>query len=238
MMERLWAILARWAVPVMMSLAYALLAVTSETDTRGKAWMGVGLVFVFIVWFMFRALTETAALARAVSVGDVTKLLQLAERHLRRKRRPAARARFLVGRAFAHQLRGEFAAALATVEGAAATGPELEPLAAAIRIGALVELGRPAADARAHLVAAPRAPALAWLAEGEIAWRDAQPAAAAALFARIIDDVRAGSATRAIAHVYAARIAEDPATAARHRAAAAGLAMPEATWLRGPAQPM
>src|SRR6185369_16599352 len=98
--------------------------------------------------------------------------------------------------------------------------------------GALVELGRPAADAQAHLVAAPRAPALAWLAEGEVAWRAGQRAEAAALFTRIIDDVRAGSATRAIAHVYAARIADDPAAAARHRAAATALAAPEATWLR------
>ena len=233
MMERLWAILQRWAVPVMMSLAYALLAVTSETDTAGTAWMAIGLLFVLVVWFVFRALTETAALARALNVGDVAKLLQLAERFLPRKRRPADRAPFLIGRALAEQLRGEFAAALATVD-AAAPGPELQPLAAAIRIGALIELGRPAADARPHLVAAPRAPALAWLAEGEIAWGDAQPAEAAALFARIIDDVRAGSATRAIAHVYAARIAADPAVAARHRAAATALATPEATWLRAP----
>ena len=234
MMERLWAILQRWAVPVMMTLAYALLAATSETNNVGKAWMSLGLVLVFIVWFMFRALTENAALARALHVGDVAKLLQLADRHLARKRRPADRARFLVGRAFADQLRGDFASALATVE-ASAPGPELQPLAAAIRIGALVELGRPAADARPHLIAAPRAPALAWLAEGEVAWRDEQRDLAAALFTRIIDDVRAGSATRAIAHLYAARIAADPVVAARHRTAAAALATPEATWLRGAA---
>lgn len=230
MLERLWAMLARWAVPVMMTIAYTLLALTSETNTAGKAWMGVGLLFVLVVWFMLRALTETAALARALNVGDVAKLRELADRLLPRKRRPADRAPLLVGRALAQQLCGDFAAALATID-AAAPGPALQPLAAAIRIGALVELGRPAADARAHLIAAPGAPALAWLAEGEIAWRDGQRAAAAALFARIIDDVRAGSATRAIAHVYAARIADDPAAAARHREAAATLATPEATWL-------
>jgi hypothetical protein len=234
MIDRIGAVLARWGVPVMMSLAYALLAVTSDTDMAGKAWMAVGLAFVFVVWFVFRALTETAALARALGVGDVARLLALAERHLPRKRRPADRAPFLVGRALAHQLRGEFAEALAAIDAVTPT-PELEPLAAAIRIGALVELGRPAADARPYQVAAPSSPALAWLAEGQIAWRDDQLDAAAALFSRVIDDIRAGSVTRAIAHVYAARIADarhQPAAAARHRAAATALATAEATWLQ------
>jgi hypothetical protein len=71
LVERIWRILQRWAVPVMMTLAYVFLAATSETNNTGKAWMGVGLVFVLIVWFMFRGLTETAALSRALSIGDV-----------------------------------------------------------------------------------------------------------------------------------------------------------------------
>jgi len=234
--ERAWQILSRWAVPVMMTLAYALLAATSETDMTGKAWMAVGLGFVLVAWFVFRRLTEAAALARALSVGDTARLLALADRHLSRKRRPAARAPFLVARAFAHLLRGELSEAVAVIE-AARPGPELQPLAAAVKIGALVELGRPAAEARAVvMIRAPRAPALAWLAEGQIAWRDHQLDAAAQRFARVIDDVRAGSAIRAIAHVYAARIAEargEAAIATRHRATAATLATPEATWLRG-----
>jgi hypothetical protein len=233
--DRIWQALARWAVPVMMTLAYALLAATSEPDATGKAWMAVGLGFVLVAWFVFRRLTEAAALARALSIGDTSRLFALADRYLPRKRRPEARAPFLVARAFAHQLRGEPAEALAVIE-EARPGPELQPLASAVKIGALVELGRSAADARAVGIRAPRVPALAWLAEGQIAWRDDQFDAASPLFARVIDDVRAGSAIRAIAHVYAARIAEargEAAIAARHRATAANLATPDATWLRG-----
>ena len=235
LIERVWQVLSRWAVPVMMTLAYTLLAATSETNTTGKAWMAVGLGFVLVAWFVFRRLTDAAALARALSVGDTARLFALAEHHLRRKQRPAARAPFLVARAYAHELRGEFAEALAVLEGAR-PGPELQPLASAVRICALVELGRPAAEARGLVVSAPRAPALGWLAEGQLAWCEGDLAAASQLFARVIDDVRAGSATRAIAHVYAARIADaggQPAVAARHRGAAGSLAAPGATWLRG-----
>lgn len=237
--ERAWQILSRWAVPVMMTLAYALLAVTSETNATGKAWMAVGLGFVLVVWFVFRALTEAAALARALAVGDVARLFEFADRHLLRKRRPADRAPFLVARAFAHQLRGELAEALAALD-EACPGPELQPLASAVRIGVLVELGRSADEARALVVSAPCAPALGALAEGQIAWRDGQLDTASQLFARVIDDVRAGSAPRAIAHVYAARIADaqgQPSVAGRHRAAAANLAAPDATWLRGQGAP-
>lgn len=236
--ERAWEILSRWAVPMMMALAYAFLAATSETNTAGKAWMAVGLGLVLVVWFVFRALTETAALARALRVGDTTRLFALADRHLPRTRRPADRAPFLVARAFAHELCGQPAEALAVI-GEARPDPELQPLASAVTIGALVELGR-AAEARALVVTAPRAPALGWLAEGQIAWGDGEFDTAAPLFARVIDDVRAGSATRAIAHVYAARIADvrgEAQAAARHRAAAAILATPDATWLHGQGAP-
>jgi hypothetical protein len=236
-LERVWGILSRWAVPVMMTLAYVLLAATSDTNATGKTWMAVGLGFVLVVWFVFRALTEAAALARAVSVGDVARLFALADRQLSRKRRPAGRARFLVARAFARQLRGEFAAALAALD-EVKPGQDLQPLVSMIRISALVELGRPAADARAALVGAPRAPALGWLAEGQIAWRDGDLDTATQRFARIIGDVRAGSAIRAIAHLYAARIADargQVEIAGRHRTRAANLASPDAAWLRGQA---
>lgn len=235
LVERIWRILSRWAVPVMMTLAYVFLAATSETNTTGKAWMGAGLVLVLVVWFLFRAMTEAAALTRALSVGDVTRLFALADRHVPRRRRPADRARFLVARAFAHQLRGEFAAALATID-EAHPDPELLPLASVVKISALVELGRPVDEARAAIVSTPRTPALGWLAEGQIAWRAGDLDVAAPRFARVIDDVRAGSAIRAIAHIYAARIAEvhgQAQIATRHRAAAVNLAAPAAVWLRG-----
>jgi hypothetical protein len=233
--ERIWQVMSRWAVPVMMTLAYVFLAATSDTNTTGKTWMGVGLGFVLVVWFVFRGLTETAALSRALGIGDVTRLSALADRQLARKRRPADRAPFLVARGFALQLRGEFAAALAALD-EARPGPDLVPLASVVRISALIELGRPAEEVRAIKVSASRAPALGWLAEGQIAWYGGDPDTAAQQFARVIDDVRAGSATRAIAHLYAARIADargQAQIAVRHRTAASNLAAPDASWLRG-----
>ncbi len=234
-----WGALSRWAVPVMMTLAYALLVATSETNATGKAWMATGLVLVMTVWFAFRALADAAALSRALSVGDTAALSALADR-ARARGRPAARARPLVARGFAQLLRGDHAAALAALD-EARPGPELRPLVAAARIVACVELGR-AIDPGDPTAAtsAPRTPWLGWLADGVIAWRDGRPDAAAPLLARVIDDIRAGSALHAIAHVYAARIADAraaPAEAVRHRAAAADLAAPDAAWLRGAASP-
>jgi hypothetical protein len=231
-----WDGLSRWAVPVMMTLAYTLLVATSETDATGKAWMAAGLVLVLIAWFAFRALADAAALSRALSVGDTTALSALADRARARRRRPAARARPLIARGFADLLRGEHAAALAALDGAG-PGPELRPLVAAARIVACVELGRaidPGDPATA--ASAPRTPWLGWLAAGAIAVRDGRLDDAAPLLSRVIGDVRAGSALRAIAHLHAARIADahaDAAEAARQRAAAAELAAPDAAWLRG-----
>jgi hypothetical protein len=85
------------------------------------------------------------------------------------------------------------------------------------------------------VIAAPRTPAVSNLAAGIVAWRTGELAASAAALELVIDDVRAGSALRAIAHLYAARVAtarDDVAAATRHRTAAAALATPDATWLR------
>jgi len=234
LIARAWDMLSRWAVPVMMTLAYTLLAATSNTSTIGKTWMAAGLALVMVAWFIFRALTDAAALARALSVGEPARLFELAGRHLARRRRPADRARFLVARGLAHLLRGEPTEALAALD-QARPAPELQPLATTLRIVVLIELDR-VAELEGLTVRAPRTPWFAWLADGLLAWRDARLADAAPLFSRVIDDIRAGSALRAIAHVYAARIAEaqaDAAAAARHRAAAANLAAPDAVWLRG-----
>jgi len=235
---RSWGVLSRWAVPVMMALAYALLVATSETDATGKAWMAAGFVLVLIAWFVFRALADAAALSRALSVGDTAALSELADRAPAR-RRPAARARPLIARGFAQLLRGEHAAALAALD-EARPGPELRPQVAAARIVACVELGRAIAAGDPAAASGPRTPWLGWLAGGAIAWRDGRLDDAAPLLARVIGDIRAGSAQRAIAHLYAARIADaraDPAEAGRHRAAAADLAAPDAAWLRGAASP-
>jgi len=237
-LERAWRSLSRWAVPVMMAGAYTLLAITSDTDTTGKAWMAVGFLFVLVVWFLFRALTETAALSRALAVGDVARLFELADRHLARKRRPADRAPFVIARALGFLLRGQFADVLAAVS-EVRPAPELVPLAEAVRLAALIELGTPVEPSEQAAVApvqgARQPAALIWLGAALAAFRGGELEPAAQQLARVIDDVRAGGAARAIAHVYAARIADtrgDAAAAARHRDAAAALASPGASWLR------
>ncbi len=171
--------------------------------------------------------------------GDTAALRELADRARARPRRAAARARPRIARGFAHLLRGEHAAALAALD-EAGPGPELRPLVAAARIVACVELGRAIDAGDPAAASAPRTPWFGWLAGGAIAWRAGRLDDAAPLLARVIDDIRAGSAQRAIAHLYAARIADaraDPAEAIRHRAAAADLAAPDAAWLRGAAPP-
>jgi hypothetical protein len=112
------------------------------------------------------------------------------------------------------------------------------PLAEVVRLAALIELGRPVDPADRPAVAAVRGarqpPALTWLGAALTAFGAGELDPAAQQLARVIDDVRAGGAARAIAHVYAARIADtrgDPAAAKRHRAAAAALASPGASWL-------
>src|SRR5262249_44516709 len=150
---------------------------------------GAALVLVLIVWFLFRALTASAALSRALAVGDVARLRALADHELARTRRPGLRARYLVARALAEHLRGNHAAALAALDALdrAHPPPDLASLASVIRIGALVELRRPAAELPPAPPISPRAPALAWVAEAELAWHAGDLDTAAPLFARVID---------------------------------------------------
>ena len=67
-----WTFIAGWFVPVVMTLAYITLALTSETDATGWAWMSIGLAFVLTLWWLFRTLTKSAAMARAMAVGEDT----------------------------------------------------------------------------------------------------------------------------------------------------------------------
>src|SRR5262245_44568020 len=131
-LDRAWAILSRWAVPVMMAIAYALLVLTSDAGRSGEVMMAVGLVLVMIAWLTFRRLTAAAALSRALSVGDTETLLALADRNLARRLRPAQRVQYLGARAFAQLLRGEHAAAQTSIH-------EVRALAALPPLMALVD---------------------------------------------------------------------------------------------------
>ncbi|HTR52642.1 MAG TPA: hypothetical protein VMJ10_18130 [Kofleriaceae bacterium] len=221
-----WVLVAGWLIPAIMCGAYLILMSTSDTDTSGKIWEGIGLAFVLCLWFLFRTLTRHAAMARAVAVGDATRVLELADRQ-------SAKMRSLY-RALAFQIRGAWPQALEELDRRDPPASK-RVLAATVRVAALVETGR-AADARAVFDRdlARRSPtadiataSLVRLAEARVRWAEGDLGGADKLLARLVDDVRAGENVRAIAHGYAARIADsrgDAAAAAKHRARAAELA--------------
>ncbi|MBA3542531.1 MAG: hypothetical protein H0T79_23145 [Deltaproteobacteria bacterium] len=148
------AFATRWAAPIIMTLAYVTLAITSDVDNTGKAWMTMGLAFVLVVWWIVRLLTGRAALARAIGVGDAERILALASKELASRRNEVARAPFRLACATAHDIRGEWREVIAELDrvdpGALAAQAPLRQTATTMRVGALVELGDLAA-ARAAL---------------------------------------------------------------------------------------
>lgn len=227
-----WRFLQRWGVPIMMTLAYITLAITSETDATGWAWMSIGLGFVFVIWWTFRIVTEGAALARAAAGGDAKRLLELANTQLER-RRGKSRAQFVVWRAMALDLQGDRRGALDALDLVPPNvlTPQMQMRADVVRIGACVELGD-IGVARQHVDRlrashperfGPEAVVTARLAEARVLFGEGDLDAAAPLFQRVIDDIRAGEQQRALAHEYAARIADaggHAAAARKHRAEA------------------
>lgn len=249
-MDPVLRVLQSWGVPVAMTGVYAVLAWSSETDNTGKAWMAIGLGFVLVVWFIFRVLAEHAALARAVAVGDAARILELTRKQLARKKRPAVRAPYLVHQAFAHELRGDWPAARAALDEVRLDllpPPRRAVLgvrAAAVRISTLIATGEltmarrvlddelapasAALDPRFHAAAALDAR----LAQARVLAAEGQRAEARPALQRVLDDIRAGAAQRAIAHHCLATLATEPADAARHRAEIARLVPDEETYLR------
>ncbi|HEY6039927.1 MAG TPA: hypothetical protein VIV58_36850 [Kofleriaceae bacterium] len=219
-----WRFVASWFVPVIMTFAYVVLAATSGTDATGWAWMSIGLAFVLVLWWMFRILANGAAMSRAVAVGDADRVTEIDKRPL-----PAA---------VALELRGEWARTLAAVRQAQPKKPRDQVLAATTEISALLETGE---VAKAREVLEAIQPTLAKLnerlegashiavrlAQGKVlACERANPQALAVL-QKVIDDVRTGQRTRALAHHYAAQAAAGDgqlALADKHRERARALA--------------
>jgi hypothetical protein len=205
-----WLNLATWVLPLVgMALAYTVLAWSSDTDNTGKAWMAVGFGFVVVIWIVFRILVEQTALARAVVTGDAPRILAITDKQLARRRGDASRGPFLVYRAFAQELRGEYAAALTTLAEARPADAGLQLFAAALEVLALVETGdldaaraartnelEPLAaklDVRLH--AAPHIHAN--LARGRLLLEEGDVAEARKQLQRVVDDIRTGNAIRA-----------------------------------------
>lgn len=204
-----WVRLASWVLPLVgMAIAYTVLAWSSDTDNTGKAWMAIGFGFVVVIWIVLRILVDQTALARAVSSGDAARILAITDQQLARRRSDAARAPFLVYRAFAQEGQGDYAAALATLRDARPVDGGLLLLAAALRVLALVETGavgearrvvteelEPRAaklDLRLH--AAPHIHAN--LARGRLLLAEGKRDEARAALRRVIDDIRSGNVLR------------------------------------------
>jgi len=202
--------IASWVLPpALMAVAYTVLALTSETDRSGDAWMAIGFAFVLILWLVFRVAVEGAGLSRALAVGDAEKLMEISTKQLGRRKGDGARAPYLVYKALAHELRGEHAEAEATVREAKPMKEVHALLATSVHIIALVELGR-AGEAR-PLVASelepratrvdrrlePMAHHYAHLARARVLASEGKRTEANAELSKVIDDIRAGTALRA-----------------------------------------
>jgi hypothetical protein len=213
-----WTNLATWILPPLgMSIAYSVLAWSSNTDNTGKAWMAVGFGFVVVIWLVFRILVEQTALARAVASADTDRILAITDKQLARRRGDAKRAPFLVYGALAHETRGEHARALEQLAEAKPAEAGLQLLAAAVRVLALVETGDVVAARRVvNEELEPRAAKLdvrlhaaphihANLARGRLLLAQGARDDAKRMLQKVIDDIRAGAATRTRARELIAR---------------------------------
>ena len=207
-----WDVLQIWGVPIGMTGAYMLMMWSSDTDTTGKAWMSIGLGFVLVVWFVFRMLTLNAALARAIDVGDAARILAICERYLGKHRGNAARAPYLVARAIGHEVLGEWALSLRSLDEAelAVLPAKKRALwqlrASSTRVAALLGSGQiPAAREVLERELAPDAKhaphsdayLVANLAAGRVLAAEGKAAEAEARLRRVSDDIRASAAMRA-----------------------------------------
>jgi hypothetical protein len=215
---RLWTLIASWFVPAVMTCAYIALATLADTDAIGLGWFGIGLLFVLCIWFLFRQLTQTAALSRAMAVGDAEALLEIST-HALASKFTFGRTELVLYQAVAYDLRGDWADALAAVARARVTpktNKRLRVLAQTVTIEALVETGEIAkARGVVETELAPLATALndridaqlviaARLARGRVLIAE-HDVAGRALLQRVIDDVRTGDATRTRAKQLLAR---------------------------------
>jgi hypothetical protein len=232
-------LLTSWPVPLFMAGLFAVLISTSDASPAGIAAAGVGLALVLLFWSLFREGWVHAELSRALSIGDGAAAAALAEVQLQR-RAGKRRAPFVVYRAMAHELLGEWAEIEALLGGA-------EPLAfaggaaawrlsaASVRVAALAERGQvDAARALFDAEVQPRLRALgergsapATLSEGRLRLAEGDLGGAEATLRPLIRNIRLGPAQRAMASHYLARVAERAgrsAEAAELRKQAAALA--------------
>lgn len=204
--------LTSWPVPVAMAVLFIVLVWSSEASLAGALAAMVGLAMVLVMWALFREMSFHAEITRALSIGDAALAHRLIEVQLARRNK-SRRAPFLVYRAMAHELEGDWlrcaedAEAARTSELARGGRTAWRLTAACLRAGALCELGR-TEEARTVLEEdiRPRATALgpggslpAQLAEGRVLLAAGELDAAIAKLTPLTRHVRLGPAQRALA---------------------------------------
>lgn len=210
--------LTSWPVPAAMTVLFIVLVWSSEASLAGALAAMVGLAMVLVMWALFRELSFHAEITRALSIGDVALAHRLIEVQLAR-RSERRRAPFLVYRAMAHELEGnwprcaEDAEQARTGELARGGRASWRLSAACLRAAASSELGR-LEEARALFDedVRPRAAALgpggsllAQLTEGRLLLAAGELDAAIAKLAPLTRHVRLGPAQRACALHYLGR---------------------------------
>lgn len=199
----IWVLLASWLVPLMMTGAYIVLIATSEVDAQGAAWEAIAFAFVLVLWFLFRLLTQHAAMARAVDLGAADEVIELADFQLQRNKSARSRMPYHVFRALAFDILEDWPAALAELDKTKPQG-NWRALAMTVKVSALAATGK-TGEARAlfdaelkgrPIMRVMQVDILTLLAEARLKIAEGDREGGAAVLARLSDDIRAGSGIR------------------------------------------
>jgi hypothetical protein len=229
-------VLTGWPVPVFLFLIFGALILTSDSPPAGIAATFFGLLLVLLLWGVFREFSLHAEISRALSVGDGPTAAKLAEAQLAR-RSARRRGPFLIYRAMAHELTGDWAAidgdlaeAKPEVLRGTGGGASWQQVAHCLRVGAWCELGdvsraralfdeevaqrerlraiaMRAADQSGQSGQSGMGSIYAILTEGRLRFAEGDLAGAQEKLAQLTKNIRLAPAQRAIAFHYLARAA-------------------------------
>lgn len=221
-------ILTGWPVPVFLILLFASLISTSDAPPAGIAATYLGLGLVLLLWGVFREYSIHAEIARFLAIGTGETARKAVEAQLA-KRSARRRGPFLIYRAMAHELLGDWGAIEADLADAkpellrgTGGGASWQHIAHCLRIAAWCEQslqkgGDAQLLARArqtydehvapHAAAATLGSIVATLALGRLLFAEGDLAGAREQLTPLPRNIRLGPAQRAIALHYLARIA-------------------------------
>lgn len=252
-------ILTGWPVPVFLILLFAALMSTSDAPPAGIAATFLGLGLVLLLWGVFREYSIHAEIMRSLAIGTGETARMAAEAQLA-KRSARRRGPFLVYRAMAHELLGNWEAIEADLADAkpellrgTGGGASWQHIAQCLRIAAWCEQSlQKGGDAQLlakarqtydehvapHAAAATLGSIVATLALGRLRFAEGDLAGAKEQLTPLPRNIRLGPAQRAIALHYLARIAraEGKADEEKKLIAQAAALTPSSWFARLPAE--